>query len=790
MIKPAKLTVVQIAETGWWYTVEAVTTSHLLHQFRLAIEEALSSKSKLRALMRARSAKQRFPVAQWVDSLDTLQSTAIRIHAKVNATYAKQDRQAGRQSHCPSEVVEHPEFDDIGPLPVNFSRGRYSESSLRVATPRSSMDSVAFINNVPNARRKEDSTSQQHNPDEIRLDARSSMSDVPRSASSGLYSHASSSFAATASLNRSISTPALPQYPSQISLLTTDAVVGERKNYLLQQVDPFFTDSQGVYYNAFSKKLDKAGAIYENSTCIEEYLVKSEKEWYHMYLNAKLGRKDAAVSAKAIHVKTRATSAITSRYSRTPVPSIKEGTAEQSKENESISSFEEFLMGETATPPHFLARCMQSRIGDWPVYSFLLALGQIMAANSYQITLLTGQIGQAADRVYVLCGIYIAASAFFWLAFRRFQSATILTLPFALYGVAFLMIGLARYGSTPASRGWIQNGATGFYAAASASGSLYFALNFGDEGGSTVQSWIFRACVIQGTQQAYVTALWFWGSYLNRQSALNVTTTASSIINSWKVTAICVPIAVALWLIGAIIYFGLPSYYHRVPGRIPSFYTTVLRRKIILWLFVMVLVQNFFLSAQYGRSWSFLWSSTHVPYWQVACLVIGFFVVLWAFILWGLSLCSHSHSWLLPILGVGLGAPRWAQIWWGTSGMASWLPWAGSYAASALVARSLWLWLGVLDTVQGVGIGMILLSTMTRIHVTFTLIAAQIIGAATTAVARACAPDNLGPGPVFPNVLTNIDELHNAWFWIGLLLNGGICIGFFLFFRKEQLSKP
>jgi len=50
---------------GWWYTVESMTTTHLLHQFRQAIDEALSSGHDTRALMRARSAKQRFPVAQW-----------------------------------------------------------------------------------------------------------------------------------------------------------------------------------------------------------------------------------------------------------------------------------------------------------------------------------------------------------------------------------------------------------------------------------------------------------------------------------------------------------------------------------------------------------------------------------------------------------------------------------------------------------------------------------------------------------------------------------------------------
>lgn len=45
---------------GWWYTVESTTTTHLLSQFKMAIDSALASKQEVRAMMRARSAKQRY----------------------------------------------------------------------------------------------------------------------------------------------------------------------------------------------------------------------------------------------------------------------------------------------------------------------------------------------------------------------------------------------------------------------------------------------------------------------------------------------------------------------------------------------------------------------------------------------------------------------------------------------------------------------------------------------------------------------------------------------------------
>lgn len=85
---------------------------------------------------------------------------------------------------------------------------------------------------------------------------------------------------------------------------------------------------------------------------------------------------------------------------------------------------------------------------------------------------------------------------------------------------------------------------------------------------------------------------------------------------------------------------------------------------------------------------------------------------------------------------------------------------------------------------------MILLQTLTRFHVLFTLIAAQMLGSLTTIVARTSAPDKLGPASVFPDLCVNPREgLRSGWFWVALLLQLAVPIGFGAFFRKEQLSK-
>lgn len=271
-------------------------------------------------------------------------------------------------------------------------------------------------------------------------------------------------------------------------------------------------------------------------------------------------------------------------------------------------------------------------------------------------------------------------------------------------------------------------------------------------------------------------------------------TTSSNPITSNKITAaITIPIAAFLWAVGLILVFGLPQYYHQSPGAIPNFYTTLLRRKIVGWFFVTVILQNYFLSTPYGRNWQFLWSSKYAPMWTIVILALTFFIGIWALMLFIFARLSKDHSWILPIFAIGLGAPRYAQLLWGVSGFGSWLPWfpGGSPVAGAIASRSLWLWLGLLDSIQGVGFGMMLLQTLTRVHIAVTLITAQVLGTIVTMLAKATAPDKDGPGDVFPNFADGVMQaINKPWFWVALACQLVIPFGFFKFFRKEQLSKP
>ncbi|KAJ5907643.1 hypothetical protein N7495_000325 [Penicillium taxi] len=844
---------------GWWYTVESTTTSHLLKQFKLAIDSALNSKPEVRAMMRARSAKQRFPVAQWIEDLEILQSTAIRVHNKerdksqapsaitasaYNAIYGMMTPQAAVSTKSgASSGTLTPPLQPSGrpgraaplqrssviysrdPSPGGGGDGR-SKSGLGrqmsftpVSAPfegngrhdRSTgdMDETSVVLEDDS---DEEMMSTCYGEDDYSMGLDSQLQDTGLSITPTPHSHSlpltrevlsgrQSSLAARSigtassstapSINGTEDTLLPPSTPwaepgsrlNSASALSVDSVVGDKKDYKLQKVDPFFTDSNGEYYRAFEKKLeDLSGTNSDSQLCIEQYLEKSEKKWFDRFRDARLGHNQSPAPSREFGKAGGAS----------PPESITndDTTSHESGTQERKGAGDEFLLGDGYVPPTGLKKWMQMRLGDWPVYSLFLGLGQIIAANSYQITLLTGEVGQGAAKLYGIATVYLITSVLWWLFFRFCKSVIVLTVPWFLYGLAFFIIGVAHFESNSFNRGWIQNVGSGIYAAASSSGSIFFALNFGDESGAPVKKWVFRACLIQGTQQIYVIALWYWGSILTKASNAGIANVQGNITNTWKMTAICTPISLFLWTMGLLVYFGLPNYYRQTPGKVPSFYRSVFRRKIVIWNWIVVILQNFFLSAPYGRNWNFLWISNHAKPWQILLLCVVFFGFAWIAILFLLGWISKYHSWILPIVACGLGAPRWAQIWWGTSGSGLFLPWAGSYTSGALVSRSLWLWLGVLDALQGLGFGMILLQTLTRMHICFTLLVSQVLGSIATICARAFAPNNIGPGPVSPDITAGASALANGWFWIALFCQLAICGGFLLFFRREQLSKP
>ena len=376
---------------GWWFTIESTTTKHLISQFKMAVLSALASKLEVRKAMRARSAMQRYPVAQWKETLAILQDNAIRLNQKQTL------KQGLKTSRRPTELdgsTTPPPLEATGPLrfwyrsglssvistapqsrahsrntsrapspsrgseigpptlgrklgpghsPDDSERGRkrkrlvkrnsYRDSSaasrigVAISAPLEASDSITpapAMNRVPRIAEADNEDPSTDSVDEYLLtpeQAEANKKTSQLASQQELSDHDTQgrlcqpSFAPDTILSQSILSDA-PIATSRadgtlvlesahgvghsvasslsaasLSHLSLSAVVKDKKDYKLQNVDPFFDDPTGLYYNAFERKLDDLnGKTSEGPLCVEEYLVKSERDWFNRFRGAKMGR--------------------------------------------------------------------------------------------------------------------------------------------------------------------------------------------------------------------------------------------------------------------------------------------------------------------------------------------------------------------------------------------------------------------------------------------------------------------------------------------------------------------
>ena len=107
---------------------------------------------------------------------------------------------------------------------------------------------------------------------------------------------------------------------------------------------------------------------------------------------------------------------------------------------------------------------------------------QMLAANSYQMTLLTGQNYQDNLQLYVLGGVFLASSIVWYGLFRFKPSVYVLSAPWLFFGIAFFLIAIPSLTPSLASSHTIVSDiATWSYAVSSAAAFAFFGLNFGEE---------------------------------------------------------------------------------------------------------------------------------------------------------------------------------------------------------------------------------------------------------------------------------------------------------------------
>ncbi|KAJ3903941.1 modular protein with glycoside hydrolase family 13 and glycosyltransferase family 5 domains [Lentinula edodes] len=781
---------------GWWFPVESTSTAHMLSQLTKTVKLALKSTEEERAILRARSALQRFPVVEWRQRTEDFHKRSITVSRNLSGA------NAWRESDCNSEGAR-PMVDTDDWDPVNQSYPLQPEWDNRSSMTSASLASPVAPNSPGSPGRwSQDTLTPNAAPRLLQPDGyRSSYS--TENGEVDYFSHPNASLEHNRSYgdflekaNRVIGrdhrytpdpfldggvTPSRPfGLHSRISSVESiSSIVDEKSNSPLNKAIASFTDSDGGVAADFIQKLQALNAKNsEHELSIEKYLMKSEEAFFGKV------KKDKLSSAASIRSSQR------DSVFGTPSPSIY--SRPESPKSAFSPMYDEGTVHSNGPPSDSvpmtgLQIALSREIKGWPLYTIIIALGQMISATSFQITLLTGRSWEDNLQLYVLGGVFLAASAVWYPLFRLKPSIYVLSTPWLFFGLAFLMIGLPSVSSAfhPAHR-IIANIATWSYAVGSAAAFLFFGLNFGEEAGAATEVWTFRACIVQGSQQVWVAALWYWGNSLNGQT--------DDYIPPWWIALIVWPLAVLSFIFFYLMLFGLPEYYRQTPPKVPHFLKTLFRRKLVLWFLASEILRDYWLSGPYGRNWGFLWE-VNVPKWQILLLVLTFFVGVWAAMLFVLTHFSKTHTWLLPVFAVGLGAPRWCQMLWGTSSLALYIPWAGH--SGPYLGLSLWLWLGVLDAVQGVGLGMILLQTLSRLHVCATLAFSQIIGSVCVMIARATAPNAIGPGNVFPDAAKwDFSEglkgspMAEPMFWLALFCQLVIVVGYFWFYRKEQLARP
>ncbi|KAF8550287.1 glycoside hydrolase family 13/glycosyltransferase family 5 protein [Imleria badia] len=774
---------------GWWFPVESTSTSHMLSQLSKTIKLALKSSQEERAILRARSAVQRFPVVEWRQRMEDMHRRSIQSSRRLAGP------NAWRESDCGivgSRVMD--DTDDWNPVREGIPAQPEWDVSSSTSSPRHRPISPAHSQtSTPNDEtflvappRLGDPGSSSHHSDqsddEYASVSRRSVATGSRQEFDDFLEKANK---AIAQEQRNVPDPFLQvetpprpfgphsRRPSSESIAT---LAEEKANSPLNKAVNSFTDSDGGVAQEFVQKLQALSS--DNSKgelSIERYLVKSEEAYFDRVRRDKLSSAASYISSHR-----ESTWSMADERSRPTTPGML-------STHPFVDGGEMLPYGGDVVIMNRVQIAMARKVFGWPLYTIVIALGQMLAANSYQMTLLTGQNYQNDLQLYVLGGVFLASS-FVWYALFRFKpSVYVLSAPWLFFGIAFFMIAIPTLTPSLAkSHTIVSDLATWCYAISSSAAFAFFGLNFGEEAGAATEVWALRACLVQGSQQIWIAALWYWGSTLNGSQPGNM--------SPWWIVFVLWPLSLMSFIFAYLMLRGLPEYYRQTPPKVPNFFRTLFRRKLVLWFLASEILRDYWLSGPYGRNWSFLWN-VPIAKWQILLLVVTFFIGVWALMMFVLTHLSKTHTWLLPVFAVGLGAPRWCQTLWGTSSLALYIPWAGS--AGPYLGLSLWLWLGVLDAVQGVGLGMILLQTLSRLHVCATLALAQMIGSVCVMVARATAPNAIGPGSVFPNIGTwdfsqgiSGSPMANAPFWIALFCQIVIVLGYFWFYRKEQLARP
>jgi len=259
-----------------------------------------------------------------------------------------------------------------------------------------------------------------------------------------------------------------------------------------------FTDQDGDVAQAFVAKLQFLSAGNSKSELsIERYLVKSEEAFFDRVKKEKISSAASILSSRRDSSTWNFAQSLHSE-SRPPCACIL--MVHVSRLKYSVAPFGHTMSmslsgGPSLSPHPAIMTAMQIRLAreikGWPLYTIILALGQMLGATSFQITLLSGQNYQGDMQLYVLGCIFFIASLVWYTLFRYKPSVYVLAYPWIFFGLAFFLVGLPSISDmfSATAHDVITSVATWCYAIASAAAFLFFGLNFGEEAVRLFVAW-------------------------------------------------------------------------------------------------------------------------------------------------------------------------------------------------------------------------------------------------------------------------------------------------------------
>ena len=227
--------------------------------------------------------------------------------------------------------------------------------------------------------------------------------------------------------------------------------------------------------------------------------------------------------------------------------------------------------------------------------------------------MLSGSNGETSVTPYNVGAVFFGASVVWYLPFVLGPPAEFS--PSFFFAVAFLLVGLPYISKAflPA-HDIFSLVETCTYAVASGAGFAFFGLSFGEEAGATTEVWILRACIVQGLQQIWVAALWFRGDNVSGRPA-RPWPLERSLLVGWIVFVVLAscgfvplvhvpPIVRASWSVACLRTFenslaklteqSTTASRHQ---RVPNFYDTLFRRRLVLWFLFSSALRDYWLSA-------------------------------------------------------------------------------------------------------------------------------------------------------------------------------------------------